>query len=83
MNKELVEVFVPALDHTFDIYIPLDLPMYSVLGLMRKAIEELSDKRFITDRNTVICHREDGMILDINLSAYELGIHNGSKLMLI
>ena len=45
MNKVLVEVFVPALDHTFDIYIPLDLPMYSVLGLMRKAIEELSSRR--------------------------------------
>lgn len=83
MNKVLVEIFVPALDRKFDVFIPLDLPMFSILGLLRKAVEELSDGRLVTDGNTVICYRKDGRILDINLSAYELGIRNGTKLMLI
>lgn len=83
MDKVLVEVFVPVLEHSFDIFIPLQVPMYEVLELIKKAVFELSDGRFRIDENTAICHREDGTILNINMSVYELEIHNGSKLMLI
>lgn len=83
MEKVLVEVFVPVLDRSFDIFIPLQSPMYEVLELIKKAIKEMSDGRFIANENTAICHREDGTIININLSVYELEIRNGSKLMLI
>lgn len=83
MDKVLVEVFVPVLERTFDIFIPVQSPMYEVLGLMKKAIREMSDGRFAADENTAICYREDGTIININLSVYELEIKNGSKLMLI
>ena len=39
--------------------------------------------RFVPNEQTTLCRREDGMILNINLSVYELGIRNGSQLMLI
>ncbi len=83
MEKVLVEIFVPVLDRSFDVFIPLQSPMYEVLELIKKAISEMSDGRFIANQNTTICHREDGSILNINLSVYELEIRNGSKLMLI
>lgn len=83
MNKVLAEIFVPVLDYTFDAFLPLESPMSQVLELLKKAVKDMSDGRFIADENTAICHREDGTILNINLSVYELGIHNGSKLMLI
>jgi len=83
MEKVLVEIFVPVLDRSFDVFIPLQSPMYEVLELIKKAISEMSDGRFIANQNTTICNREDGSILNINLSVYELEIRNGSKLMLI
>lgn len=83
MEKVLVEVFVPVLDRSFDIFIPLQSPMYEVLELIKKAVKEMSDGRFVANENTAICHREDGTIININLSVYELEIRNGSKLMLI
>lgn len=83
MDKVLVEVFVPVLNNSFDIFISLQSPMYEVLDLIKKAIIEISDGRFIGNENTTICHREDGTIININLSVYELEIRNGSKLMLI
>ncbi len=83
MEKVLVEIFVPVLDRSFDVFIPLQSPMYEVLELIKKAISEMSDGRFIANQNTTICHREDGSILNINLSVYELEIRNGSKLMLV
>ena len=83
MDKVLVEVFVPAINHSFDIFIPLQSPMYEVLELIKRAVTDMSDGRFIADNNTALCHRETGTIVNINLSVYELEICNGSKLMLI
>ncbi len=83
MEKVLVEVYVPVLASSYDIFIPQQSPMYEVLELMKKAIADLSEGRFVANEGTAICHREDGAIININLSVYELGIKNGSKLMLI
>ena len=83
MDKVLVEVYVPVVDRSFDIFIPLRSPMFEVLELIKKAVKEMSDGRFIANENTAICHRENGTIININLSVYELEIRNGSKLMLI
>ena len=83
MNKVLNSVFVPVMGRTYDMFIPLQSPMTEVLDLIKKAVTELSDGRFTADRDTVLCHREDGTIININLSVYELEIRNGCKLMLI
>ncbi len=83
MDKVLIEVFVPALDRTYDLFIPAHPPLHRVLELIKKAVADLSDGRFVANEGTALCRREDGEILDINISVYELGIQNGSKLMLI
>lgn len=83
MEKVLVEIFVPVLDRSYDVFIPLRSPMHEVLELVKKAIKDMSDGRFVANEETVLCHREDGTILNINLSVQELEIRNGSKLMLI
>lgn len=83
MDKVLVDVFVPVLDRSFEVFLPQQSPMYEVLELLKKAVKEMSDGRFNADENTAICRREDGAVININLSVYELEIRNGSKLMLI
>lgn len=83
MDKVLVEVYVPVLEQSFDMFIPEQSPMYEVLELMKKAVTDLSDGRFTGNPSTVICHRIDGTIININLSVHDLEIRNGSKLMLI
>ena len=57
--------------------------MREVLELVERAVTELSDGRFIASEDTTFCYRDDGFIVDINKSVCELGIHNGSQLMLI
>lgn len=83
MDKVLIEVYVPLLDRSFDMFVPLISPMYEVLALIKRAVTEMSDGRFMPDEGTALCHREDGTIININLSVYELDIRNGSRLMLI
>lgn len=83
MDKILVEVYVPTLRTAYDMFLPGDAMMSEVLKLIKKAVSDLSGGRFIPDDSTIICYRENGAIININLSVFELGIHNGSKLMLI
>lgn len=83
MDKLLVNVYVPILNSSYDMFIPREASLGETLELMKKAVAELSDGLFFPEKNTVICRRESGEILNINLSVFELEIHNGSKLMLI
>ena len=68
MDKVLVNVFVPMLNTSYDMFIPLTSQMHEVLMLIKKAVNELSDGRFIANDNTAICHRDNGGIIEINLS---------------
>ena len=83
MDKYLGEIYVPTLRTAYDMFLPADAMMYDVLKLIKKAVADLSGGKFIADENTVICYRSNGAIININLSVFELDIHNGSKLMLI
>lgn len=83
MDKILVEVYVPALGDSWDMFIPQEIKMVQILDMMKKAVDDLSEGRFQVDENTTVCYRKDGAILNINLSVKELELENASKLMLI
>lgn len=82
MEKVLVEIQIPSINQTYDIFLPLYLPVYEVLELVERAINILSQGLYRADKNSILCDKT-GEIMDINLSVFELEIHNGSKLMLI
>ena len=83
MKKVLVEVFVPVINAKYDVFIPNTSQMSEVLELLKKAVTDLSEGRFVVTDETAVCYRENGSIINVNMTVYELGIHNGSKLMLI
>lgn len=83
MDKILVNIFVPIINSSYDMFIPVSLKVYTVLELIKKSVAEMSDGRIIANENNVLCFRGDGSIIDINLSVLETEIKNGSRLMLI
>lgn len=82
-NKVLVEIFLPAADRSFDVYIPLESQMYEVVALVSSLLSDISDGKYKATGNEVLCDAESGIIFNINMAVAELGIQNGSKLMLI
>ncbi|MFG6377073.1 MAG: methyltransferase [Lachnospiraceae bacterium] len=81
--KILLEIYVPALGNTIEILVSLDLPVYQVLQLIKKLLVKLTEDRLNLSNDILLCYRENGKILDINHFVYELGLKNGSKLMII
>lgn len=82
MNKILVEFGIPVLGISFDAFVPAHISAYEMLEMIKRAVNEMMDSGLILDESTSLC-RSDGKILNVNLSVYELGVRNGSKLMLI
>jgi len=83
MNTILVEVYVPAAGKTYDMFVPKHLFLHQVLALVEKMVKDLTGEMFLPNQDTTLCSRKDGAILNLNLTVYELGLKNGSKLMLV
>lgn len=83
MNKLIVEVYLPAALHAYDVRLPADIPLYQSVPLIGQACSRLSDGLYAADASGLLLQREDGAILDINMTPTELGLRNGSRLMLI
>ncbi|QCJ44174.1 methyltransferase [Bacillus sp. S3] len=83
MDKVLVEVFIPAANQTFDIFLPLKSKLHEVVLLVGNTLTELSQGYYTGTEQTVLCDRHTGEIFNINNTVEELGLKNGSKLMLL
>lgn len=82
-GKILVEVSLPASGATFDVFIYPLSPIHEVIPLMIGAIADLSRGYYQSDEASLLCFKENGAPLDINRTAVENGLKNGSKLLLI
>lgn len=83
MNKLLVEIYIPSALRTYDAKIPADVPLYQSVPLIGQACSRLSGGLYAADENTLLLQRDNGAILNINMTPVELGLCNGSRLMLI
>ncbi len=83
MEKVLVEIYLPAANKTFEVYIPLAIRVNEAVLLVSNVLSDLSDGKFLAAEDTVLCDAVSGTILNINKSVFELGIQNGTKLILI
>ncbi len=83
MRKVLVEIFVPASNHRYNVFIPEFSKMSEIVLLVSNALSELSNGKFKADASSVLCDADSGQIYNINASVRELQIKNGSRLMLI
>ena len=82
MNEILIELYVPALGKSYDIFIPAAAKLFEISSLVTAAVEKLADGLFLSG-GAVLCGREDGQPLDANATPGELKLRNGSQLLLI
>lgn len=83
MKEIIVEVYLAAAKKSYDIRIPLSGRMWEVTKLVSSALSELSDGLYKASEDSVLCDGNTGAIYNINYTIEELGIRNGSQLVLI
>jgi hypothetical protein len=83
MDKVLVEVFIPASEKSYDVFLPQKSKLHEIVFLLSGTMTELSQGYFAATPDTILCDRKTGSILNINQTVEEVGLANGAKLMLV
>ncbi|MBQ6570357.1 MAG: hypothetical protein IJL87_08870 [Clostridia bacterium] len=83
MNQLLFEIYVPALMQKFDVKVPKDIYLYQAIALISEALEKYTNGVYRSNDDAVLCSKESGLILNVNSTPTELGLINGSQLILI
>lgn len=81
--KILVEVYVPELDVSYDLFIPANKKVGNVVLLLVKAINELSEGAYPVSVNHALMNSDTCMIYDLDLNMKDAAILNGTKLILV
>ncbi|MCI5701216.1 MAG: hypothetical protein MR266_00360 [Erysipelotrichaceae bacterium] len=81
--KVLVEVYVPELDVSYDLFIPANKKVGNVVLLLVKAINELSEGAYPVSVNHALMNSDTCMIYDLDLNMKDAAILNGTKLILV
>ena len=83
-NKILIEVIVPLIEENFEIYIPVNKRISTVIKLIEKSLNEITNGYYPAQKeNSVIIDEESGSVFDVNLTVKESKMINGSKIILI
>ena len=81
--KLLVSVQVPAISQKYDILVPDDLRIKSVITLIAGAVEGLSDHRYVASGEECLCSDEKSILLRHNATLKQYGIQNGDHLIMM
>ncbi|MDE6749053.1 MAG: EsaB/YukD family protein, partial [Lachnospiraceae bacterium] len=81
-GESLIELYLPAIGTGYDTSIPGNQRIGEIISLLEREVEEETGGVFCP-KNSVLCEREAGIILDVNLTPKQHGILNGTRLMLI
>ena len=81
-NKVLVEVFLPSLQQSYNVLIPINKRIVNVVALLEKAIVDLSNGYFEEMGVCKLFNEETGKPYDESLTVKETDIRNGTKLIM-
>ena len=82
-NKVLVNLSVPEVGKTYDLYLPVNRKVGNIIILLNKSVNELSNGEFEIANNNGLYNADTGELYDVDKLLIDTNIRNGTKLILI
>ncbi len=82
-NKVLVELIVPQIDQSFNLYIPINKKVGNVILLLNKAISDLTNGIYVGSNRSFLYDSITGDKYNINDLVIKTNRRNGSVLVLM
>ena len=82
-NKILVTICVPLLESNYEVYLPINRKISTIIKLLEKALMEITNGYYPNKDNSVVIDEKSGNVYDINITVKESKMMNGSKIILI
>lgn len=83
MNKVLVKVFFPKIDKSYDVWIPVNKRIYTIIALISKGVNELNNGIFQPEEIPILYNKLTGEYYNLNILVKDTNIKNGTELILI
>ena len=83
MNKVLVKLYVPLLEEQYDIWLPLNKRISSIIKLLTRAVNEFSGGYYKPTKMPVLYDRLTAIPYTLSINVKEAGIKNGTEIVLI
>lgn len=80
--KVLIKVYVPKIEETFEMYIPVNQTVKHVITLMNSIINDITGKLFPIQNDLKLCNRRKNTIYKNNQIIRDTDIRNGTELVL-
>lgn len=82
-NKILIRLYVPLIEKSYDLFIPINKKIGTVKTLVEEGINELNEGSYERSDETNFYSKETGNIYDVNMTVRDSDLKNGSKIILI
>ena len=82
-NKIIVEVLVPQLETSYDIFIPINLTIADVVKLITKSINEITNGAYVLNSKCALYEKVTGQMIDyklIDTTLHQLGNHEDNTI---
>jgi hypothetical protein len=83
MKKYLVDVFLPAINRHYDVYLPTGKQVNEATQLLVRIAESLSGGSYKGTEDSLLLNANSGELISRDVSVYDAGIRNSSRLILI
>ncbi len=83
MNEVLVKLYVPTIDEQYDIWIPVNKKIHTIISLLVKSVNELTKGYYLPDKTPYLYDKINAMVFDINVRVIDTEIRNGTELIMI
>ncbi len=83
MNKYLVDVYLPASGQHFDVFLPANKLIGEVISLLVDIVVPLSGNCFERTADTILINAVNGEVYNFNITVFDAGIRNSTKLILV
>lgn len=82
-NKVLIKLFVPELDSTFDVFIPVNEITWKIKKMLTKCVSDLSGTNINDSKEFILLNKITTKIYNNNEIIINTDIRNGTELILI
>ena len=82
-NKVLVNLSVPEVGKTYDLYLPVNRKIGNIILLLNKTINELTNGEYPIANNNGLFNADTKELYNVDVLLFNTNIRNGTRLILI
>ena len=82
-DKVIVQIIVPEINQTYDLFLPISKKMGTIISLLNKGINELTNGEFPMSTRCQLYNAVSLKVYESNILLFNTDIRNGTKLVLL